>query len=132
VLVSRLYLFCPSFASFASSFVAEETTHSLRFVTPNTVGAICIHIYDWVILRHFVPSLLHSNFVASIPFLLSSLVLSVFLCAVCSDFCCLFFIVIRVWYLRTVMVLPNRCCVRNSMIFVLGRGGSFFFTCVKK
>jgi len=93
VLVSRLYLFCPSFASFASSFVAEETTHSLRFVTPNTVGAICIHIYDWVILRHVVPSLLHSNFVASIPFLLSSLFLSVFLCAVCSDFCCFCFIV---------------------------------------
>ena len=125
MLVSRLYLFCPSFDSFASSFVAEETTHSLRFVTPNTVGAICIHIYDWVILRHFVPSLLQSNFVASIPFLLSSLVLSVFLCAMCSDFCCLFLLLYV--YLRTVMVLPNRCCVRNNMIFVLGRGGCVLY-----
>ena len=29
------------------------------------------------------------------------------------------------------MVLPNRCCVRNSMIFVLGRGGCvlYFYPC---
>ena len=101
--------FCRSIFSFLSFlFVAEETTHSLRFVTPNTVGAICIHIYDWVILRHFVPSLLHSNFVASIPFLLSSLFLSVFLCAVCSDFCCFCFIVTctsgQSWFCQTGVV----------------------------
>ena len=31
------------------------------------------------------------------------------------------------------MVLPNRCCVRNSMIFVLGRGGwvLYFYLCKK-
>ena len=25
------------------------------------------------------------------------------------------------------MVLPNRCCVRNNMIFVLGRGGCVLY-----
>ena len=31
------------------------------------------------------------------------------------------------------MVLPNRCCVRNSMICVLGRGGwvLYFYLCKK-
>jgi hypothetical protein len=71
-------LFCPSFASFAFSFVAEETTHSLRFVTPNTVGAICIHIYDWVILRQVVAPLLPSNFCPATSF------------SFCHPHCCVF------------------------------------------